>query len=143
MMTMTKTTTKTARTRHLRLVRAAAATLLLTAALGCGYPNLRVHNESPYTLEDVRVESGQSMHEFGTLGPGEGSAYVTTGEAVEWPRIEVTIQGERYVFEARPAAGGDLATGYYTYHLRFIEERGTGVLRLSPRFTRDSYPPGS
>ncbi len=110
----------------------------------CGYPQIRVKNDSPYRLDDVRVYSGTIVREFGSLAAGDASAYTTVGEAVEWEKIEAKLgDGGAVLYEPRPNANpGSLGPGFWTYHLRVEPLNGPSAsMRLKLHLTQDSYPP--
>lgn len=133
--------------RKLGLSRAWRALALLFAACfvaACGYPQIRVKNDSPYRLDDIRVHSGEMVRDFGSLSPGDATAYTTVGEATEWERVEARLSdGGEALFEPQAHANpGSLGPGFWTYHLRVEPAKdGTTRHRLKLFLTKDAYPP--
>jgi hypothetical protein len=118
--------------------------LLFSFIPACGYPQIRVKNDSPQRLDDIRVYSGERVREFGSLGAGEATAYTTVGEATEWERIEAKLGdgGGELLYEPSPNANpGSLDPGFWTYHLRVDLDSKTGQRRLRIHLSRDAYPP--
>lgn len=128
------------------LRRAARAIALLLAACvftACGYPQIRVKNDSPYRLDEIKVHSGEMVRDFGSLSPGEATAYTTVGAATEWERVEARLSdGGEAIFEPQANANpGSLGPGFWTYHLRVEAAKDGGKHRLKLFLTKDAYPP--
>lgn len=119
------------------------AFLFLLPFVACGYPQVRVKNDSPYRLDDVRMYCGEVVRTFGTLAPGVATAYSTVGDQGEFHRIEAQVEGRALSYE--PSAVGNrhtLEAGFYTYRIRV--ERDTSVeggIKLRFFLSRDAYPP--
>ncbi len=124
--------------------RGAVCTVLLTAFVACGYPQIRVRNDSPYRLESIKVYADTVVRDFGSLKPGESSDYTTVGEATEWQRVEATLgNGGGVVFDPNPkSTPGTLGPGFWTYHLRVEDVAGKPESkRLKMFVSKDAYPP--
>lgn len=126
--------------RHGRRALVCLFVALLTTA--CGYPQIRVKNDSPYRLDDIRVHSGEMVREFGSLSAGDATAFTTVGAATEWERIEAKMaDGGEVLFEPQPnASPGSLGPGFWTYHLRVETAKDGRPARLKIFLTKDAYP---
>lgn len=119
------------------------AFLFLLPFVACGYPQIRVKNDSPYRLDDVRMYTGEVVRTFGTLSPGNATGYATVGDQREFHRMEAQIDGQTILYEPQ-AANSDrlLDAGWYTYRIRVERDPAApGGYRLRYHLTRDAYPP--
>ena len=116
--------------------------ILLLPFAACGYPQIRVKNDSPYRLDGIRVHCDTVVRDFGSLAPGEATAYTTVGEAAEWQRVEATLADGKAVAFEPSGSPGRLSPGFYTYHLMVDDVAGgEGSQRLNLHLTQDAYPP--
>ena len=79
---------------------------------------VRLHNMSASTLEDVHVSFRGTPVSYGTIGPGETSAYRPADGAYRYAYMRATVGGETLVLQPIDFVGERrLGGGYFTYHL--------------------------
>lgn len=78
---------------------------------------IRIENTSSYTYKDVLVKLSEDRH-YGTLAPGEKSAYQTFTTAYRYAYVELKIGDKTYVLQPIDYVGEEeLKEGKYTYQI--------------------------
>ena len=102
--------------------------LLVASALGgCGGTDIRVKNDSTYTLEDIEITTPSQTEPFGTLTPTTMSEYVTFDEAYQYAAATFVASGYRFELAPTDYSGEEeLGSGEFTYHIA-IEDFAQGI----------------
>lgn len=107
-----------------------AALAVFVGGLGCGGADVRIINESTYTVTELTISSPSDSVGFGTLGPGQASDYESLDEAYD--RAAVTFIASNYRFEIPEpdwSTREELGGGDWTYHLNIVDF-GQGLVEL-------------
>jgi hypothetical protein len=110
-----------------RVLAALAVSLL---GVGCGGPDIRVVNESTYTVTDLQISSPSETQSYGTLAPGESSEHLSFAEAYD--RAAATFIVGNYRLEIPPPdwdTREELDGGDWTYHLNVVD-LGQGLAEI-------------
>jgi hypothetical protein len=106
----------------------ASLLVLYVAASGCSNPvasgpvEIRVENASAASMEDVRIGFPDAWVDYGTLDPGEVTAYQTVALAYRVASVEATIDGEVQRLQVIDFVGEQpLSRGRYTYRLDLFD----------------------
>lgn len=102
--------------------------LLVASALGgCGGTDIRVKNESTYTLEQIEITTPSQTEAFGTLTPTTVSEYVAFDEAYQFAAATFVASGYRFEITPTDYSGEEeLGGGFFTYHIA-IQDFSGGV----------------
>jgi hypothetical protein len=98
--------------------------------VGCSGPDIRVINESTYTVTDLQITSPSETQSYGTLAPGEASEYLSFAEAYD--RAAATFIVSNYRLEIPPPdwdTREELDGGDWTYHLNVVD-LGQGLAEI-------------
>jgi hypothetical protein len=99
------------------------STLALSACLGgCGGTDVRVVNESTYSITELVVSSPSDDISYGSLAPGESSDYESFSDAYDRAAATFVASGNR--FEIPPpdwSSREELGGGEWAYHLDIVD----------------------
>ena len=122
------------------------AALAISALAGCataqppprGPTQIRLVNEAPVEMTEIRASFGASEIQIARIAPGEASAYQEIAGTVGILYFEGNVGGERMVIQPHDFMGRRWPAGRYSVHLSFREGAAPGSqMRLQSRFARD------
>lgn len=87
---------------------------------------IRIENASDFTYENLLVKFIQD-YDYGTLNPGELSAYQEYARAYRYAYVKLEANGQEYVLQPIDYVGEtELSAGYYSYIIS-LNESLTGL----------------
>lgn len=80
--------------------------------------NIRITNTSDLDFTSFLVKMNSEEHNYGAIAAGESSAYHHFEKAYRYAYFEVTVDGEKYVYQPIDYVGEELLkSGDYSYRI--------------------------
>ncbi|MGX9244385.1 MULTISPECIES: hypothetical protein [Sphingobacterium] len=96
-----------------------------------GKTNIRIKNNSQYTLENVTVTPSEQKINFGKLEKGTYSCYHSFEKAYRYAYVKVTIEGKEYELTPIDYVGEkELGAGSFTYVLEVDKSNEYAPLKI-------------
>lgn len=84
---------------------------------------IRIHNKSPYSMEEVFVSFPEEEIHYGNILPGEESTYHEVAKAYRYAYIETVVDAKKLAVVPIDYVGESLLKpGLYTYELGIDEQ---------------------